>query len=199
MDPSAFDWLPPNLPVPLDDGAADHLEGMALPSMSFPSTDGGVVGLSELSRDGLVLYVYPRTGKPDEPLPVGWNETPGARGCTPESCGFRDRLSEFSSRGFTVAGLSAQPADEQNGAARRLALPFPLLSDPDLKLAGALRLPTFHIAGMTLYKRLTLVAHRAVILKVFYPVFPPDAHAGEVLTWLDRHGSEEVRRASERA
>jgi peroxiredoxin len=131
-----------------------------------------------------VLYVYPRSGKPGQPLLPGWDETPGARGCTPQSCAFRDLHDELASLGVRVAGLSAQDLDDQREFAERNHMPFPVVSDPERKLGAALDLPTFEIAGLTLYKRITLVAEDARIVKVFYPVFPPDANAGEVLRWL---------------
>ncbi len=168
--------LPPNLPVPEDDGAADHLAGMQLPDLVLDSSQGPVN-----VRDFTVIYVYPRSGRPDRPLLPGWDETPGARGCTPQSCAFRDRYPEL---GVPVAGLSAQTLDDQLEFAERNRMPFPVIADPERKLGAALGLPTFDVAELTLYKRITLVAEDARIVKVFYPVFPPDANAGEVLAWL---------------
>ncbi len=179
-----YSQLPADLPVPQDDGAADHLSGMALPSLPFPSTLGEIIDLAELASSLLVAYVYPRTGTPGEPLPVGWDDIAGARGCTPQSCAYRDSLAEFSSLGTMVIGISAQSPREQQEFAGREHIPFPLLSDSDLRLAGELRLPTFEAGAMTLYKRLTLVAEEGRISKVFYPVFPPDRNAAEVLAWL---------------
>jgi peroxiredoxin len=176
--------LPPDLPVPIDDGAADHLQGADLPSLSLPSTSGGEVDLAEAAEGTLVLYCYPRTGRPGEPLPPGWDEIPGARGCTPQSCAFRDHFAELQALGGDVLGLSAQPLEDQVEFADRVHLPYPVLSDPALRLADALRLPTFAVAGMRLYRRLTLVAIERRIVKVFYPVFPPDRNASEVLSWL---------------
>ena len=176
--------LPPDLPVPIDDGAADHLQGADLPSLSLPSTSGGEVDLVEAAEGTLVLYCYPRTGRPGEPLPPGWDEIPGARGCTPQSCAFRDHFAELQALGGAVLGLSAQPLEDQVEFADRVHLPYPVLSDPALRLADALRLPTFEVAGMRLYRRLTLVASERRIVKVFYPVFPPDRNASEVLSWL---------------
>jgi peroxiredoxin len=167
--------LPTDLPVPEDDGAADHLPGSALPAL-FPELDAGL----------LVAYVYPRTGTPGEPSPLGWDDIPGARGCTPQSCAYRDALAEFQTLGASVVGISAQSAAEQAEFAAREHIPFPLLADPDLRLAAALGLPTFGVEGMTLYKRLTFVARAGRIVKVFYPVFPPDRDASEVLAWLRR-------------
>jgi peroxiredoxin len=171
--------LPPDLPVPEDDGAADHLVGLELPDLELESSAGPVN-----VRDLDVLYVYPRSGKPGVDLPPGWNETPGARGCTPQSCAFRDLHGELAALGVRVAGMSAQSLEDQQEFAERNHMPFPVLSDPERRLGSALDLPTFEIAGLTLYKRLTLVAEDARIVKVFYPVFPPDANAGDVLRWL---------------
>jgi len=168
--------------VPEDDGAADHLTGMAMPSVLLPSSQGDV-NLAELAA-ALVLYVYPRTGKPGvEPLP-GWDATPGARGCTPQSCGFRDHAVELAALGARVAGLSAQPLEDQLEFAARERIPYPVVSDERLVLADVLRLPTFQIAGLTLYRRITLIACAGVIAKVFYPVFPPDRNAADVVAWL---------------
>jgi peroxiredoxin len=180
--------LPPDLPVPVDDGAANHLTGVAMPALSLPSTTGGPVDLAAAAAGTLVLYCYPRTGRPGEPLPPGWDEIPGARGCTPQSCAFRDRFTELEALGAGVLGLSAQPLADQVEFAERVGLPYPVLSDPDLELAQALGLPTFEVAGMRLYRRLTLIARAGVIVKVFYPVFPPDRNAGDVVTWLMQAG-----------
>jgi peroxiredoxin len=178
--------LPPDLPVPVDDGAAAHLPRMRLPALALPSTLGGELDLADAAvRAGtLVLYVYPRTGTPGMPSPDGWDAIPGARGCTPQSCAFRDHAGELAKLGAEVRGLSAQPASEQEEFAAREHLPFALLSDPDLRLARELRLPTFEVAGMRLYKRMTLVIEHGAIAKVFYPVFPPDRNAADVLAWL---------------
>jgi len=168
--------LPPGLPVPEDDGAADHLVGLELPELVLESSQGPVD-----VRDFTVLYVYPRSGRPGVPLLPGWDETPGARGCTPQSCAFRDLYPDL---GVPVAGLSAQTLEDQREFAERNHMPFPVIADPERRLGAALRLPTFEIAELTLYKRITLVAEDARIVKVFYPVFPPDANAGDVLAWL---------------
>ena len=168
--------LPAGLPVPEDDGRADHLVGLELPSLVLESSLGDVN-----VRDFDVVYVYPRSGRPDRPLLPGWDETPGARGCTPQSCAFRDLYGEL---GVRVAGLSAQTLEDQLEFAERNEMPFPVIADPERRLGAALRLPTFEIAGLTLYKRITLVAEDARIVKVFSPVFPPDENAGDVLRWL---------------
>jgi len=183
---TSFEQLPTGLPVPVDDGAAAHLRGRTLPGLRLPATTGGEVDLGAL-RGRTVLYIYPRTGVPGEPLPTGWDSIPGARGCTPETCAFRDHHAELRAAGAAVLGLSAQPPAEQAEAAGRLGLPFPLLSDPELRLAAELGLPTFGVDAMVLYRRLTLVVDDGVIDHVFYPVFPPDGHAVEVLEWLRSH------------
>lgn len=176
--------LPKNLPVPVDDGACDHLTGMRLPPLKLRSTRGREVDLSSLSGT-TVVYAYPRTGRPDQEVPPGWNEIPGARGCTPQSCAFRDHFEELKRAGAAqVFGLSAQDTAYQREAVVRLHLPFELLSDEKLAFARALKLPTFDVAGMTLIRRLTLVIRDGVIEKVFYPVFPPDRNADDVLAWL---------------
>jgi peroxiredoxin len=179
--------LPPNLPVPVDDGACRHLPGTSVPSIELRSTGGHWVDLSKVSAPRVVVYCYPRTGRPDEPLLPGWDAIPGARGCTPETCGFRDHHQELRKLGAEVFGFSTQTTDYQKEMAERLRLPFEVLSDADLQFVHALRLPTFDIAGMTLVKRLTLVISRQRVEKVFYPVFPPDKHAAEVMDWLRGH------------
>jgi peroxiredoxin len=176
--------LPDDLPMPVDDGAASHLAGMRMPDIALPSTGGTAVNLSELTGR-TVVYAYPRTGEPGKPSPEGWDAIPGARGCTPQSCGFRDHFAELRAAGVThLFGLSTQDTDYQREAATRLHLPFPLLSDAELRLTAALRLPTFTVGGMTLIKRLALVIDGGAITKVFYPVFPPDQNATEVMAWL---------------
>jgi peroxiredoxin len=179
--------LPPDLPEPVDDGAADHLEGATLPSLGLPATCGKQIDLAAAAARTLVVSCYPRTGRPGEPLPPGWDEIPGARGCTPQSCAFRDHFDELEALGASVLGLSAQPLADQIELARRVELPYPVLSDPGLELAEALRLPTFEVAGMRLYHRLTLIARHGEIVKVFYPVFPPDRNAADVVDWLSAH------------
>lgn len=175
--------VPPNVPEPVDDGSCDHLPGMQLPSVSLGSTAGELVDLSTLAGT-TVVYCYPRTGRPDEDLPEGWDEIPGARGCTPQSCAFRDHHAELQALGARVFGLSTQDIGYQREAAERLRLPFALLSDERLELARALDLPTFEVDGMTLVKRLTLVIEDGSIETVFYPVFPPGENAERVLGWL---------------
>lgn len=181
-----FSQLPKDLPAPVDDGAASHLEGSLLPNLTLDSADGASVNLAGLGGRW-VIYVYPMTGRPGVPLPDGWDGLPGARGCTPQSCGFRDHYAELEALHTGVFGLSAQTTEYQREARDRLHLPFQLLSDSTLQLKGAMRLPTFSVAGMELFKRLTLVTHDGRIEKVFYPVFPPDRNADEVLAWLRKN------------
>jgi peroxiredoxin len=177
--------LPDDLPVPENDGAADHLLNAAVPPIALPATTGDTIRLDELPGR-TVLFCYPRTGRPDEELPPGWNAIPGARGCTPEACGFRDAHQQFAELGVRVLALSTQSSDYQREMAERLHLPFPVLSDEELVLTHALGLPTFETQGWTLLKRLTLVIDEGQISRVFYPVFPPDSHAAEVLDELAR-------------
>ncbi len=177
--------LPDDLPVPEDDGAADHLQGMELPDVSLQSTEGTAVDLRELPPR-TVIYVYPLTGRPDKDvIPEGWEDVPGARGCTPESRGFRSHYDELRDNGVgEVFGLSTQSSEYQREARDRLHLPFELLSDAEWELANELDLPTFTIEGEDYLKRLTLVVSEGRIEHVFYPIFPPDEHASEVLEWV---------------
>ena len=175
--------LPDDLPAPADDGACDHLVGLPVPALTLESSLGPV-SLRGLGVDLAVLYVYPRTGHPDRPIPASWDAIPGARGCTPQSCAFRDHADELSALGARVVGLSAQSLDEQREFAAREHMPFPVIADPERRLGAALRLPTFEYEDAELYKRVTLVLEAAHVAKVFYPVFPPDRSAAEVLGWL---------------
>jgi peroxiredoxin len=177
-DPSV---LPPDLPAPQDDGRAAHLPGRRMPAIALEATDGSRVALASL-QGRVVVYIYPRTGRPGVALIEGWDAIPGARGCTPQSCSFRDHFAELKQLGVShLFGLSTQDSDYQREAVERLHLPFPLLSDAGLALTGALDLPTFTVAGMTLLKRMALVIDDGLIAKVFYPVFPPDKSAEEVI------------------
>jgi peroxiredoxin len=175
--------LPEGLPVPVDDGACDHLEGVPVPSLTLDSSQGPV-SFRELGLDLAVLYVYPRTGTPDRPTPAEWDAIPGARGCTPQSCAFRDHAEELAELGARVAGLSAQTLDDQIELAEREHIPYPVIADPERRLGAALDLPTFEFEGMALYKRVTLILEAAHVSKVFYPVFPPDRNAADVVAWL---------------
>jgi peroxiredoxin len=179
----AVDWS--RIPAPEDDGGARHLIGITVPDVVLEATDGTQVSLARI-LGRVVVFAYPRTGVPGQISPVAdWDMIPGARGCTPHACGFRDLHKDLAAAGAARAfGLSTQDTAYQREAAGRLHLPFPLLSDETLALANALRLPLMHVAGMTLIKRLALVIDDGRIAKVFYPVFPPDRNAGEVLAWL---------------
>jgi peroxiredoxin len=177
--------LPADLPRPTDDGAADHLAGRPAPRLVLPSTAGDRVALDALGPGRTVLYLYPLTGRPGTDLPDGWDAIPGARGCTSEACDFRDHYVELRDAGAEqVFGVSSQDTDYQREAVERLRLPFAMLSDTELSLATMLDLPTFEAAGKLLYKRLTLVIRDSVVEHAFYPVFPPDRHAEQVLAWL---------------
>lgn len=179
-----FQSLPPDLPAPEDDGAADHLPGLELPIIALAATDGRAVDLSALSGRA-VVYVYPRTGTPGQPSPDGWDAIPGARGCTPQSCAFRDHYEDLRNAGVAhVFGLSVQDTAYQSEVVERLHLPFPLLSDHRRELTRAVRLPTFTVQGELLLKRITLIIDGGAISHVFYPVFPPQRNAAEVLAHL---------------
>jgi peroxiredoxin len=182
-DPRA---LPGDLPVPEDDGAADRLPGAPVPSAVLPASSGEAVDLAAAAagEGALVVYVYPQTGVPGRPLPDGWDRIPGARGCTPQSCAFRDSAGELAGLGARVFGLSAQPREEQREFAARERLPYPLLNDSGFRLAAELGLPIFEADGARCYRRLTFIARRGRIVKVFYPVFPPQDNAGDVIAWL---------------
>jgi peroxiredoxin len=182
------DALPPNLPAPVDDGAARHLPGRLLPKLTLTATDGSRVALDQVTSDRWVLFVYPSTGIPGEPIPDGWNEIPGARGCSQEACSFRDSLGALRAQGIArVLGLSSDPTENQRVLVERFHLPYPLLSDPLLSLAGELELPTFSARDRRFYRRLTMIVTGARIEHVFYPIFPPDTHVSEILGWLNAH------------
>jgi peroxiredoxin len=176
------------LVAPTDDGAAIHLTGTAIPDVRLPSSRGPV-RLAVLARSRLVLYVYPRTGRPDRPAPAGWDEIPGALGCTAQSCGFRDHAAEIAEFRGGVAGLSSQPLDEQIEFATRSKMPFPIISDERRLLARRLGLPTFELTGARYYRRLALIAEEGKIVKVFYPVLAPERSAVDIVEWLRHHAS----------
>jgi peroxiredoxin len=185
MARDAFTRLPAGLPVPKDDGASLHLTGLRMPPVELWSTADRVVNVAEAARRLSVFFFYPRTGRPGERIPAGWDRIPGARGCTPQSCAFRDRFPDFARRGVRVFGVSCQGTAFQKELVARTRLPYEVLSDRDFVLADTLRLPTFAFNGMRLIRRLTLVADRRRVVKVFYPVFPPDRNAAAVLAWID--------------
>jgi len=181
--------LPPDLPVPVDDGAADHLRGAAVPAVTLPATSGRRVDLAELARQPAVLFFYPRTGQAGKSAGRDWDLIPGARGCTPQSCGFRDLHAEFRALGVSVAGVSTQTTEYQREFVERNHVPFDLLSDADLRLTRALTLPTFEfpvpgIGPPTLIRRMAWYLEAGRIAHVWYPVFPPDKNAEVVLGWL---------------
>jgi peroxiredoxin len=165
---------------------AKHLPGLSVAAVTLPATTGRAIDLSALAGR-TVVYCYPRTGRPAEEPPAGWNLIPGARGCTPQSCAFRDHHGELQGLGARVFGLSTQDTDYQREAAERLHLPFPLLSDAQLRFASAMRLPTFEAHSMRLLKRLTLVIRDGTVEHVFYPVFPPEQSAQQAIDWLRSH------------
>jgi len=186
--PEQIDFpLPSNLPRPIDDGGADHLRTMQLPQILLRSTAGRMVDVSRLRAPRTVVYCYPMTGVPGKPLPEGWDEIPGARGCTPQTCSFRNHHEELLQLKAAVFGLSTQTTEYQHEMAGRLRLPFEILSDSEFRLCDALRLPTFNVDGMRLVKRLTFIARSGRIEHVFYPVFPPNESADQVLRWLRGH------------
>jgi peroxiredoxin len=187
-----FTDLPANLPIPSDDGACRHLVGMLLPSLSLPATTGTEVDLSAERAGWTTIFCYPMTGRPGVALPEGWDDIPGARGCTPQACSFRDHMQSFIDRDVTVFGLSTQTPSYQHEMAERLHLPYAVLSDAELAFTNALRLPTFTVDGIVLIKRLTLIVRDGRIAHVLYPVFPTNQSAEQTLAWLDGRGSAEA-------
>ncbi len=187
MRADQLESLPPDLPIPVDDGACDHLPGKAVPPIGLVATDGSQVRLDQFGTQRLVVFAYPRTGRPGEDPPGGlaaWNAIPGARGCTPQACAYRDRHAELVAAGVRVFGLSTQDSEYQREMVDRLHLPFAVLSDMDLELTHALALPTFTHEELVLHRRHTLVIQDGRIERVFYPVFPSDRDAEQVLAWL---------------
>jgi peroxiredoxin len=200
MQPADLLSLPPDLPVPVDDGACDHLPGLAMPAIALASTDGVDVRLDDPSAPRTIVFAYPRTGRPGEEPPGGtaaWNAIPGARGCTPQACGYRDHFAELAALGVRVFGLSTQDTAYQRELVERMGLPYPILSDEHLALATALRLPTFDTEGLTLLRRHTLVIDGGRIEHVFYPVFPSDRDAGRVIAWLSAGGGSGLAAAAD--
>jgi peroxiredoxin len=188
--PADIQNLPDDLPAPVDDGACDHLSGMEVPPVALPSTSGGTVRLDDPDAPRTVVFAYPFTARPGEEPPGGmenWTAIPGARGCTPQACAYRDEFDQFRQLDVRVFGLSAQDSDYQREMATRLGLPYAVLSDANLELSRAMRLPTFEVEGHRLLKRHTLVIDRGRVDHVFYPVFPPDQDASKVLVWLTAH------------
>jgi peroxiredoxin/DNA-binding transcriptional MerR regulator len=183
-----YSSLPSGLPRPRDDGAADHLPGIRMPSLRLPTSDEGAIDLADLGAGRTIVYLYPLTGRPGVDLPDGWDAIPGARGCSTEACDFRDHFEDLRAAGVdAVYGLSSQTVDYQSEVVGRLQLPFAMISDPEHLLGEALRLPTFEAGGMRLYRRLTLVVRDGAIEHAFYPIFPPNTHAQQVLGWLEEH------------
>lgn len=182
--------LPSDLPAPKDDGACDHLAGLEVPNINLSATTGQICNLKEISNKPTVFFFYPRTGRPEEPAPKDWDLIPGARGCTPQSCGFRDLYSEFQKRGINVFAISSQSTDYQQEFAKRNEIPFAILSDKDFELTNTLKIPTFEYNSMRLIKRMALFVDHARIVKFFYPVFPPDQNASVVLDWIDKSENE---------
>ena len=182
----SYETMPENLPPPIDDGACNHLIGMKLPSIDLLATDGSTVNLSFKSNK-VVIYCYPMTGQPGVPLPQNWDEIPGARGCTPQTCSYRDHHSELSNLGVDIFGLNAQTTEYQQEMANRLHLPFLVLSDAKFEFCEAMRLPTFNVEQMRLIKRVTMIVEDGIIKNVHYPVFPSDSDALWVLNCLSAH------------
>jgi len=176
--------LPKDLPRPIDDGLANHLQAKAFPEVSLRSTNGNFINTKEFAKGVTVVYCYPLTGRPDQELPQNWDQIPGARGCTPQALSFKEKYADFKKRNIQLFGLSIQTTEYQKEAAKRLDLPFPILSDSDFELTKALQLPTFEVEGKRLLKRLTMIIKDGIIVKVFYPVFPPDSNADEVFDWI---------------
>ena len=187
--PNKTSDLPATLRAPTDDGSARHLKGLTLPDLELPSTANRRVNLSRITAPWTVIYCYPKTGQPGKPQPPGWDDIPGARGCTAETCSFRDHHRGLAKLSANVFGVSTQSTAYQQEMVRRLRVPYEVLSDQDLAFTRALRLPTFTAEGTILMKRLTMIARRDRIEKVFFPVFPPDNHAQEVIAWLRRYGA----------
>ena len=182
-----FSKFPPELPIPEDDGSCKHLLGKTIPDISLPNQDGNDLKLKREASFRIVLYCYPMTGNPRKPLPPNWNDLPGARGCTPQACSFRDHYDDLIKRNAIPIGVSTQSVSELKEMINRLHIPYDILSDSELKFAKLMKLPTFKIKNFVFIKRLTLIIEQFVIIKVFYPIFPPDLHIYEVLDWLEKN------------
>lgn len=185
MKPSTFEHLPDNLPVPVDDHAADHIKGMSIPSTALTSSKGEKVALGTL-QGTYIIYCYPMTGRPNVPLPEGWDDIPGARGCTPQSLSFKNRYAEIRNLNANVFGLSTQDPLYQAEMAERLHLPFHILSDEHFYFCRSLQLPTFKVEGKTLVKRLTVIVRKTRIVSVHYPVFPSTSDPDWVIKELTK-------------
>ena len=182
-----FSILPPDLPIPEDDGSCNHLLGKTIPDISLSNQDGNDLKLKREASFRIVLYCYPMTGHPQKPLPPNWNKIPGARGCTPQACSFRDHYDDLIKRNAIPIGVSTQSVSELKEMVDRLYIPYDILSDRELKFTKLIKLPTFKIKNFVFIKRLTLIIEHFVIIKVFYPIFPPDLHIYEVLDWLEKN------------
>lgn len=184
--PDVIFSIPADLPIPLDDGACEHLENMRIPNVSLWSTDNQEINLSNL-RGWNLIFCYPMTGRPGVPIPEGWAQIPGAAGCTPQACSYRDNHAELKRNGVGVYGISTQTSEAQKEASIRLGLSYPLLSDANHSFSSALKLPLLEVDGLKLIKRVTLVLKDGAIKKCFYPVFPPDKNVVEVTAWLSQN------------
>lgn len=180
--------LPDNLPIPVDDGACNHLLGSRVPSIYLNATSGKSVDLGSVAGTA-VIFFYPMNGKPDSPPMIGWNDIPGARGCTPQVCSFRNEYSQLVAMNAKVFGVSSQPLADQKEASARLALPYELLNDTPLELTHAMNLPTFEYEASIYIKRITVITIDGVIKKTFYPVFPPDKNVSDVITWIKQNNA----------
>jgi peroxiredoxin len=178
--------LPDNLPIPVDDGACHHLLNQKLPTITLSATYNQLINLSEVAG-WTVIFCYPMTGRLDKPLPKNWDAIPGARGCTPQVCSFRDNFTFFTKKNISVFGLSTQDSSYHLEVFTRLDLPYQLLSDSEYKFTDSLKLPTFECDTLRLNKRVTLICNAGIIKHVFYPVFPPDKNVDEVISWLNSH------------
>ena len=179
--------LPSNLPEPKDDGACKHLINTNLPSISLANQDGNLLKLKRNDTFRIILYCFPMTGHPEKPLPIGWDDIPGARGCTPQTCSFRDHYDDLMKLNAIPIGLSTQSVEDLKEMTNRLKIPYDIISDANLQFANLIKLPTFKVDEKVFIKRLTLIIQSSIIIKVFYPVFPPDLHVKDVINWLENN------------